>query len=48
MRYKQTFKIFETLEQAKKFINSRKGENTLTPWSSEDGQEKCFIVWYYI
>lgn len=30
MRYKQTFKIFETLEQAKKFINSRKGEKTLS------------------
>lgn len=49
MRYKTTFQFFETLEKAENFIKSRKGKKTtLTPWNSADGQEKCFIVWYYI
>ena len=49
MRYKRTFQIFQTIEQAQAFIKSRKGrKTTLTPWSSSDGKENGFLVWYYI
>ena len=48
MRYKRTFQIFQTLEQAKEFIKSRKGrKHTLTPWSSPDGKGTGFLVWYF-
>lgn len=48
MRYRLTFQIFPTLGQARKFMKSRKGRKaTLTPWSSHEGREKGYIVWYY-
>jgi viroplasmin and RNaseH domain-containing protein len=57
-KYRKTFKFFNTEEQAKTFCENtnkaasryvRKNHAALyTPWSSTDGKENLFIVWYVI
>lgn len=53
-RYKRTFKFFDTEDQAQIFCNNenlnnyiRKNHKALyTTWSSQDGKENKFVVWY--
>lgn len=48
MKYRRTFKIFGTQEEAQAFMDSGKGRKmTLTPWGSTDGTEHGFAVWYF-
>lgn len=49
MRYRRTFQFFDTEEQAQRFIKSRgRRKANYTPWTSEDGKEHAFVVWYFI
>ena len=57
-RYQKTFKFFNTEEQAKTFCDNENSKNsyylrknhpaTYTTWTSMDGKEHKFIVWYVI
>lgn len=58
MRYTKTFEFCDTEEQAKALCHRRNCEATsyvrnhhpayYTPWSSQDGKEHKFVVWYYV
>lgn len=53
-RYKTTFKFFDTAEQAQAFCDNENKNFYIrkhhpahfAPWSSLDGIEQKFIVWY--
>lgn len=53
-RYKTTFKFFDKEEQAQAFCDSINKNNYIrkrhpaycAPWSSQDGTEHKFVVWY--
>lgn len=46
---KQTFKFFDTMEQATAFIRTRgRRKHSMTPWQSSDGNEHKYIVWFYV
>ena len=46
---KQTFKFFDTMEQANAFIKDigTRRKHTVTPWQDPRGTEKKIIVWYF-
>lgn len=58
MKHRFTFEFIETEEKAKTFCKTiEKGYSYYmkkhhpvyyTPWSSQDGKENCFVVFYYI
>lgn len=58
MRYRKTFKIVDTEEQAQTMCDTlnytytpymRKNHPAhYTSWQSADGKENKFIVWYYV
>ena len=55
-KYITTFEFFDTEEQAKEFCETKNMNSSYyvrknhpahyTPWSSQDGTENKFIVWY--
>ena len=48
-RGRLTFKFFEMQEQAEQFArSSRLRKFSITPWSSKDGKENLFIIWYRV
>lgn len=50
-QHRRTFEFFSTEQQAAAFVAARKKQHRkayLTPWTSADGTEHKFIVWYYI
>ena len=48
MRYNKTYRIFDTREDAEKFINTLgKRKYTLVPWLNWDNKPGIFVVWYY-
>jgi viroplasmin and RNaseH domain-containing protein len=55
-RYRSTFKLFDTEEQAKVFCDNENTNNYIrknhpahyTSWSSANGQENKFVAWYVI
>lgn len=51
MRHQETFHFVDTEEQGRKFVEQRRKQRRkawYTPWSSADGKESKFIVWYYL
>lgn len=54
-RYRKTFRFCETEDEAKRFCESENKNQYIrkyhpayyTPWSSQDGKENKFIVWYF-
>ena len=51
MLHQSTFHFVDTEEQAKNFVEQRRKQRRkawYTPWSSADGKESKFIVWYYL
>ena len=48
-RGRLTFKFFEMQEQAEQFArSSRLRKFSITPWSSKDGKENLFVIWYRV
>lgn len=48
MRYNKTYRIFDTREDAEKFIKTLgKRKYTLVPWLNWDNKPGIFVVWYY-
>ena len=50
-QHRRTFEFFDTEQKAAAFVAARKKHRRkayLTPWTSADGTERKFIVWYYI
>ena len=50
-QYRKTFEFFSTEHQAAAFVAARKKQRRkahMTLWTSADGTEHKFIVWYYI
>ena len=48
---RKTFEFFSTEQQAAAFVAARKKQRRkayCTPWSSANGAEQKFAVWYYI
>lgn len=50
-QHRKTFEFFSTEQQAAAFVAAYKKQRRkahMTPWTSVDGTERKFIVWYYI
>ena len=50
-QHRRTFEFFDTEQQAAAFVAARKKQRRkayYTPWSSANGTEQKFVVWYYI
>ena len=53
-RYRLTFEFVDTKEQAEEFCNNENKNRYIrehhkahyTPWTSQDGSEHKYIVWY--
>ncbi len=58
MRYRETFEIVKSEEEAKNMCDRQNSVGNAykrkryhahyTPWSSRDGSEVGFVVWYYV